>query len=249
MPKYTSITNAITENGHLFCSSSHCSSKRIGLSSFCINHRNKYVLYGHPLQYKLHASRHAVEREEVTRIFDNNPQHKGILEAIQFVQRWINAVNREDSSAIAPEEIRRLTNAGVTARDIVIEAASFYIYQQWNKHHFHNDMAVDIALSLAVLGLAPIAKKTRVNPNGSITRTPISFKASARKKIGRYLRGHLIELFHNLQTLIENNQNAAQTVKEAMRSPLTYPAVIIPSKEATYSPPWDTSPGAPMKVF
>jgi hypothetical protein len=174
------------------------------------------------------------EREKVRVIVRNNASHPGILSATQWLQQWINAVMGGQHGALAPEDIRRLVDAGVTAEDILVEASSFFLYQQYNPHHFLNDAAVDIALSMAVLQLAPPAKKTRRNPDGSTTEVRQEVKTAPRKKVGRYIRSHLIDLFVNLKKTIEENSCASITTKAAMRAPLAFPAVLMPLDEASF---------------
>lgn len=228
MPIFTSLHEAQANNIRSHCDVPECIKHRHGLSRFCLNHRNANARYGHPLQRaQLFKSRHSAEREKVRAIVVNNANHPGIIAATQWLQQYINAVMRGQEGALAPEDIRRLVDAGVTAEDILVEAASFYIHQQYNPHHFLNDAAVDISLSLAVLGLARPAKRTRFNPDGSTTEVKQEIKTAPRKKVGRYIRSHLIDLFVNLKKTIEDNSCTAITTKAAMRSPLAFPAVLM----------------------
>lgn len=231
MPKYESIYEAIEQNERQSCRAPECVRPRIGISPYCLRHRKAHSFYGHPLQAKLHASRHAAEREQVAEIFSCNRDHPGILAAVQWTQQWMDNALSRSKETVAAEDLRRLQNSGVTAREIVIEAAAFYIYQQNNKHKFFNDAAEDIALSLAVLGLAPLGKKTTYLPNGATGSTRINIKSSPRKKVGRYIRSHLLHLFINLQQVIRANRDAALSTRQAMQSPLIYPTELIANKE------------------
>lgn len=226
MPTYRTIADAKAANERHPCSVDDCTNPRIGVSKYCMKHRNHFTLYGHPLQTKLHSSRHAVERQQVTEIFNSNSNHPGILSAIRWIQQWMDdAITGRAGTVLAAEDLRRLHDNGVTARDIVIEAASFYIFQQWNKHKFLNDAAVDVAMSLAILSLAPLDKRSRAGTPGMV---PVRIRAKPRKAVGRWIRSHLIDLFVNLQNTIESNRNAAFTTQEAMRSPLTFPPALVP---------------------
>ena len=229
MPKYETFSEAVDQNERQSCRAPDCVRQRVGISPYCLRHRKAHSFYGHPLQTKLHASRHAAEREQVAEIFSCNRDHPGILSAVQWTQQWLDNAVHQSKATLAAEDLRRLQDSGVTAQDIVIEAAAFYIYQQGNKHKFFNDAAEDVALSLAVLGLAPLGKKTTYLPNGATGSTRINIKSSPRKKVGRYIRSHLIHLFINLQQVIRANRDAALTTRQAMQAPLIYPSTVIAS--------------------
>lgn len=233
MPKFTSFYEAEASNIRFHCDVPDCVKHRHGISRYCLKHRNTHARTGHPLQRsQLFNSRHSLEREKVRTIVTNNANHPGILEAIRWLQQWINAAMRGEKGALALEDIRRLVDAGVTAEDILIEATSFYIYQQHNPHHFLSDEVLDISLSIAVLSLARPARRTRYNPDGTTTEVRQGIKAAPRKKVGRFIRSHLLDLFVNIQKLIEDNQASALTTKAAMRAPLTFPAVLMAIEDA-----------------
>ena len=242
MPKFSTFQEAAAHNTQAFCNVPECYKHRSGVSTYCKSHRNAAARAGHPLQsVRTYQARHTVEREKVRAIVLNNSTHPGIITATQWLQSWINAVMRGQADALAPEDIRRLVDSGVSAQDILIEAASFFIYQQYNQHKFLNDAAVDIALSMTVLQLAPAAKKTRRNPDGSTTVVRQDVKTAPRKKVGRYIRSHLIDLFVNLKKTLEDNSCAAITTKAAMRAPLVFPAVLMPvTASEPVDLPWAT---------
>ena len=241
MPKFSTMPEAIAHNTQGFCNVPECFKHRTGVSAYCLAHRNCNTRYGHPLQKKLLASRHAAERSQVTEIFNSNPNHPGVLSAVRWVQQWIDAAMRSDPTALARDDMHRLVTEGVTARDIVIEAAAQFLFQQANRHKYLNEDSESIALSLAVLHLAPLAKKTKRLPSGEVQEVCVDIKTAPRRKVGRYIRSHLIHLFLNLQKTIEDNRNAALTTREAFMAPLIFPAVLMATTEQqAVDLPWAT---------
>jgi hypothetical protein len=227
MSRFSTMDAAIRHNQQFICEVSGCGLHRKGISSYCARHRQIHDRYGHPLQAKLRRSRHAVERELVKELVLTNGNHAGVIAATRWIQSWIDEAVTSNSG-LAAEDFRRLSDHGVAALDILIEAAAFYVFSDWNRRYFLNDASVDIGLSLAVLGLAPMEKKTAWDRDGQQKLAYKRVKAGPRKHVGKRLKAHLLDFFINVKLTLEANKDVVLTTREALRSPLAYPPKLIP---------------------
>jgi len=233
------LKQLVTLNHFLACDVPGCDKNRVGLSNYCPYHRKVKSATGHPLQKKFLASRYNLERDQVKELVGSNQSHTGIVTATKWIQEWLNYAEADVPGTIAREELQRLLKHGVTATQIFIEAASVFVFQRNNPFQFKNDDALDIAVSLAILKLAPLAKKIGVT---SGKPTTMIIKAKVKLEVGKRIRVHLQPLFVNLLTAIERNKSQAEEVHKAMLIPLELPVKLSSVKlsQVTSSVPFNS---------
>jgi len=217
------LKQLVTLNHFLACDVPGCDKNRVGLSNYCGYHRKVKSATGHPLQKKFLASRYNLERDQVKELVESNHSHTGIVTATKWLQDWLNYAEAAVPGTIAAEELQRLLQHGVTATQIFIEAASVFVFQRNNPFQFKNDDSLDIAVSLAILKLAPLAKKVGIISGRSTT---VTIKAKVKLDVGKRIRVHLQPLFVNLLSAIERNKSQAEEVYKAMLSPLQLPVKL-----------------------
>lgn len=226
---YGSLQGAIAANQTDVCDLPGCNKARIGISKYCATHRNNNARLGHPTARKVLAKEYAFERMQVSELIAENRSHSGVSNAVRWIQTWVDAAITGQTTTsihgkiIGASELRRLADHGVTAEDILVESASFWVYMQRNKHKWLNQESERIALSMAVLSLAPREHRNKPKPDGTMTNTRVLFPAEARRRLGDRLRSHLLPLYSNLLSTINSHKDAVVTAREQMAAPLSFP--------------------------
>jgi hypothetical protein len=221
---------AVTHNMAKQCDATGCQHNRVTLGKFCNQHKKMLIRNGHPLQRTTRGRAYANEKYQVEEILEGNLSHQGINNAVQWVASWMSdavagkTLSKVHGTIVAPVDMRRLADSGVAPIDIIVEAAALWIYQQHNRHKFESDEAEEVALSNAVLSLAPRSVRTSWSGvQGKTVKQPVKITTKTRKELGRRLKLHLLPLFHNFKTTIENNSKVQKTAREAMFEPLSIP--------------------------
>lgn len=191
------------------CQVYSCANPTANRTRYCRNHLESNQRHGHPLAKGLPRTDYAKELEEVTSLINNNLSNKGIARTLAVLDSWLaEAVERHDF--LGTHEARRLVIAGITARDILIEAIAVYAYSTRHPEFYLSDDALTFQVTNAVLRLAP-RPLTVAGSSGKPYRKP------ATTNVIRGIGFHLRSLLDPLYALITHGK---QPTSEPERKPL-----------------------------
>jgi hypothetical protein len=223
----THLTRATTRtvlvaNEHLACSAEGCSLPRVGFSHMCRRCTPTYRLHGHP---KGTAMRPREYKEHVTHLMEvmnDNENHPGLAHALKLIDGLIqqakasDGLQRESQPFPSAQEFNRLAKAGTTARDILATLVAALYVHKLDPYRSPSDEARDFTASHAVFQLAPRAIRG-VARGGKPSWVLPHFQAL--KHCGTFLRTTLAPLIVQLHIALDNRDQKAVRVVEAMRLP------------------------------
>ena len=222
-----SFTRAQRLNEQQCCDASGCSLPRHSIDRFCSSHTNTYRRYGHPAAGPLKPSSWAPFRAQVRTLLDANADHPGAQQVLRLITAWMATATNNDSAFPGAEELARLSGHGVTAMDMLVEACALWSMLQRSPRTLPQggpdaDRAVDFAISRAVFGLAPRARRQSWTTPGSRSYSTKA-RSSALAHIGKHLRQTLAPFLVNVAHSIEPEADLKAKAAEAMRAPFRSP--------------------------
>jgi hypothetical protein len=187
MPKYSSLTEAIDDNERAVCKVRGCHEPRSRISGFCLRHGQKNHSYGHPLARPIYRKDYAIERDECRAILSRNLEagHPGVVYAVGLFDRWLEAKDfsqaistvKRPSAALA-DHFTRLKASGVTGLDLLVEAASIWLFADRNQKRVdgHRHLTYTLGHKLCRAKAAPLPKplKGKAMPFKGIITGPAS---------------------------------------------------------------------------
>jgi hypothetical protein len=209
------LNHAIERNTSHKCKASGCNRFRTLLSGYCKSHFKRVNLYGNPEGKVLRKAQYIKEYEDVSELILDNLEHLSTTTALSFIQKWIDDA-KEGSPCVTPKELSRLSSKAVTALDILIEAASIYLYSQRNPHLLPDDKELSYQMGIGVLRLCP--QTYSINVSGF----KVWKKASGgeRRDVGQYLRDNLGLYFYNVRNTINRQLELDKEFRENLFTPL-----------------------------
>ena len=186
MPRRIPIQTTVRRNV-LPCSVASCGRRRSGASVHCAWHRTRKSLYGSPLQTPIDPKTYAGELESATSFLQRFASHRGVSNARSFLQGWIDASSKGDSTKPAYAHVARIARHGVGAEQALAACVAVYLLRRRRPNVFRDDLAFTFGSSRAVLGLAPRDRKKDYfhKKSGTTTTTYITPKAAELRAMGR----------------------------------------------------------------
>lgn len=211
------------------CSAKGCTSPRIGLGSWCRHHKAKVAKYGHPYQGALRRTWWDMQRASaLALIAENKGTHPGLQRALSFLSQWMHegaAAVSARRSIPAASELQRLIMSGVTADMVLAEVAAINAFLDTSPTQVRDDRAWDVAVSRAVLQLAPA--RTRKTQKGQAYQ--LHPTAGTMTYIGEFLRRNLGPIVTNLRCSLESPEEAAARHQAEAMLPLKHPTPAAPA--------------------
>jgi hypothetical protein len=171
----------------------------------------------------------------VGELLQANASHPGAVLALQWITAWVTkaaeAYGRSSASYKGAEEVVRLVQHGVTAKDILVEVAAVFLWLRRHPNALPNDRARHFAISRAVFALAPRERRiTRTASGGwGSVKTAQSYSPKARPSalayVGQHLQASLAPFLANVQTSLETMDEQRANALAAMQAPLAPPVI------------------------
>ena len=222
-----SAAQAKPRNEVHLCKARGCNHHREGLNAYCASHNSVYRKYGHPSARPIKPIAYTRYRKEVSAIFDANAGHAGLVAALDYIDKWTaDAANPLSTFKGAPE-VARLASDGITTRDILIEASSFWCFLHDNPRALPDTRSEDFGLSRAVMHLAPRPRRytheaIQKGTNGYQMRP----KFSALNCIGSHLRAVLAFFLANIAEAVSTRDTRELETLRQLRAPLASPTAV-----------------------
>lgn len=211
------------------CKAPGCHLPRHSINLWCRAHFDRAELYGHPHARPLKRSTWSLQREKVESLLDRNADHPGLQSALSFLASWSAQAAANEQAFNGAEEIARLVRHGVTPKAILVEVCACLLWLDQNPLALPDDLSRDVALSRAVFGLAPRARRQTRGPGGywPVTRklahnhsySPKPRRSSVRY-VGPFLRQALAAFIANVGMTLEAEALRQQEIEAAKVAPL-----------------------------
>ncbi len=212
--KIPSIKINITANEVFKCDVPGCTSQRHRVAKYCYRHWIQYRKWGHPEATSIPQREYKSQTDEVTRLLDANPEHKGIQFGLTFIARWISSAVTMQAGP-CPERVSKFQGV-ISPRDILIELAAVYVFAQENmgtrvKHELH---------LRHLIGLKFLCIGSRVRelwePNG---RRVEKVTGKQAREAGRIILVEIGELLRNIfKAVIERREVLVQKAEVQKQS-------------------------------
>jgi hypothetical protein len=230
-PSRTTFQDCRRLNEEAICSSPGCNRHRIRIDVFCSRHRDVARRLGDPRAKPIRGRPWVIHAAAIRDLWALNPHHEGLAHWTEWAQGLLDKGTRDPSRlafAAAPE-LARLAAAGVTGRDLILEAIACSVYLQSVPHLLPSDRARDFAVARAVIGLVA---RPRVRSRTGRPRTPRD-RRGALSWLARTLREGLSAL-HAMTTaaLAEKSRRQYRTRAEVdadRRKPLATHRPMAPA--------------------
>ncbi len=122
-------SEAAINNEKKLCSVKGCTNNRHIISRFCNKHKQRQTNQGHPTALPIRRKDYAIEKQEVTNIIELNIENQAIQHGIEFFDKTM-----KDSISIPESELwLYLSDAGVTGKELLIEASAIYLLSERNR--------------------------------------------------------------------------------------------------------------------
>ena len=213
------------DNEALRCIVPGCGERRKGVRKLCAAHGNLHDKHGHWKARAVSPKEWACERNEVTTLLAINPDHPGLLNALDFIRSFLQTRTGRDT---IDREMKVLRAAELTPLALLTELAAAYVWTNRNPAKFPDQRATDFVLSAAVLGLVP--RPRRLTPDDraySDNGVPVPPTPASRKFIGKTLRESLSVMLASITVAVQAHAAAvierSNEVYMAARAPLKLP--------------------------
>jgi hypothetical protein len=143
-----------------------------------------------------------------------NQSHPGIRHALRYLEQWLDPAEAA-KSPLGLAEYRRLAAAGVTAMDVLIEAATVVTFSRWFPHRFKTRQELVHAIARAVLFLAPGPRYS----NGF--KKP--WAQTLVRRVGSALLDTLSLLLVNIAESVSKPDETAKAFRDDMAAPFMPP--------------------------
>jgi hypothetical protein len=218
-----SLQAKIASNSSRPCRHGGCSGRRKALSPYCRLHAVRVERYGHPDGKPINPKEYAVERARVADFLERHASHEGLINALKWLQKWLDAARRADAATLGSEnvpgarELRQVAEHGVTPLQLLTEAAALFMYSQ-HQRGLPDDDRLTWAIGVRVLTMAP-----RERRYGMLHGKPRYWSRSvgkvARREVGRRIRTTLAPLLVNIVQGIEAERSEKQREALSLHKP------------------------------
>ena len=207
MPIYKNISQAIRHNSKRQCKVEGCFKHRSRISGYCQNHTTINQRWGSPYHTKLLPRDYDVEREQCRTIIDLNHQqeHRGIVYAVNFLDRWLNDAHQGKPGVVSAEHFRRLKDAGITGKQILIECCALWLFADLKPQRIRDSRHLTYVLGSKIIRLSPFGESTR---------------GPEHRAVGEYLRRNLGRLFVSVAMAVKRKEVKDKEVKKVLDEPL-----------------------------
>ena len=211
-------------NQRLRCRATSCESQRFAVSPFCKMHSRRVERHGHPEGRAVHPQRdYGLEHQLVARFIKEQRQHPAIVCALAWLQGWLDHSTQDDTKAPARQHMQRLAGHGVTATDILTEAAALVLLARWKPQALSDDVRLDFAIGSRVLALAPLDKRHGGMRGGRPRIYSAAIGKVARRTVGNRIRSRLAALFTNMVIALEAQELADRQRRKDLEAPFINP--------------------------
>lgn len=228
------IADSIRRNTGRLCSAPGCHMSRTRVSSYCAPHNAATHWYGHPQGKHIDPKLWATELAEASRFIEAHITHRGITQAVAWFDEWLSAAQEAsskggnlDAPVVAAQDMARLADMGIQPLQLLKTVAGLWLFAQRNPHTLQDDNRLTVALSLAVLKLAP--RYYRIDHQGK--RNPTRYTAEARKLIGKRVRDTIGLLIRNIIATIETLPNEKEVFKNNQNLPFELSPSLVLSEQ------------------
>lgn len=135
-------------------------------------------------------------RHEINEVVKRNEEtHAGLKNSLEWFQRWLRDASTEGKRGVpGAKHIRRLSDAGITGRELLIACGAVYLYQDRNLHTMPNQDSLRFQLAHQIMKVLPLENK--VSSTGK--RHSKKLTKPERREIGTYIDNSLGLLFTNM---------------------------------------------------
>ena len=224
-PTVTPCTVAKARNSAKICCARGCTATRHGLNLFCKPHDVAYRRYGHPTAKPINPANYTPYRALILPVFAANESHPGLVAALDYIAQWLSRATANEKSCKASPEMARLVRAGVSARDVLVEACALWCYTADNPRAVPDIKAENVAISRAVFALAPRPRIYSAITAAKPTQGSYATRAlpSALAGCGSVIRAVLSHFLVNVQQAVSTRDARAAATLAALRAPLKSP--------------------------
>ena len=134
---------------------------------------------------------------------------------LNFIQSWLDK-STTGTPCFMAREISRLSNANVSALQVLIEASALFLFSQRNPKSLVDDDRLSYQIGISVLRLAE--QFTYTNSRG--TKAHKKPSGTDRKAIGKHLRESLGLYFFNITAAINKREQDEKDFREKLWTPL-----------------------------
>jgi len=205
MPKYQSINHAIDHNTQRQCKAKGCLNPRFRISGYCSAHSEKNHKFGSPYHYRLSRKDYAKEYDDCMSIIGLNQEHEGIQYAIKFIESWLQDAWDGKPGIVLPNHARRLFDAGITGKQILVECCALYLLRIRQPQRLHDGKHLLYVMGSRILRISPYWNRTL---------------GTEHRACGEFLMNNLGPLFVSVVSAVKRREAQEDHNQEVMHEPL-----------------------------
>ena len=207
IPTKDYIENYRAINEERICIIRHCNSNRAGVGRYCSRHQRNKWRFGDPHARRIFPQEMDVERSKVWHVVEYNRDHQAIKGGIEYFRKWMENAANGIPGISAHEHFKRLHEEGVTGNELLVEAATVYMFQQYNPEALPGNLPdpLMMAIGLAVLGYR---KMVEGDPNPRNYISELRITPRTRKEVGRIIWRDIGMLLVEIYKAIQENDKA-----------------------------------------
>lgn len=210
------INEGIRRNRFRLCSVPGCGSARVRVAAYCGKHEALRRSHGHPKGRDIKRKEYLNELAQVRELLERNQSHPGVVNALRWLTSWLESAS-EGGAPVAYKQMHRLNMRGVTALDVLIEAAALWLYSRRNPSRLPDDARLTSGMIRAIFRLAPLDRLTCWRSGKTRYDRPTP---SEVRDAGQRLRLSLGLLLMNVADHAERRQAQREAERQAAYAPL-----------------------------
>ncbi|WP_319526022.1 hypothetical protein [uncultured Desulfosarcina sp.] len=211
MPKYGgSLRRAIEDNQQRECKVKGCFNHRWRVSGYCLRHSKANQNWGHPLGADVPNQILTTGFDQLEKVIQANPNHKGLALGVAFFDKWIATAcaTAMMSPPMVPavRHMTRLYDANVHPIDCIKVVASVWLLSSRGSRFIKSDLHCRCIMGQKLFSLAPMRK----GEHGK--------RGKERKAAGLYIQENIGVLLVSLADAVERLEQREQERIKAMGS-------------------------------
>ncbi len=217
------LRERIASRRHRECAVRWCHERTVGLSSYCIPHRDKKRQTGDPEGHTLlrsHVRRHAAA---VRRYLLQHRGHEAVEAGLSWADRWLgwgrsygNDWTGLDARKQARQYLHRLRLCGVHEADVLATLTALVFIREYEPGSLRSEIHYRFQSVVHVLGLAPWPSEDR----GGMRQRYFRPTPRAVEVLWSTIPAPVLVLAHSIAAKIDEEQSGPSADTAALRQPL-----------------------------
>lgn len=210
-----SIKINIAANEVFPCDVPGCTSKRHRVAKYCYKHWLAYRRWGDPEAKAIHHREYKTQIDEVARLLDANPEHKGVQLGITFIERWIDSAVTMGAGP-CPERVAKFQGV-ISPRTLLVELAAVWVYTKDHPEKVKHDTHLRHILGNRILTYGSRVRELWEPHGSSVARV----KGKEAREAGRVILVHIGELLKTIHSAVLEKRRVMVEKAEAQKEKFT----------------------------